>query len=555
MVTSGVTSTGRQRVAAAGVGLGAALLHARALGDGFVNWDDNRFITANPLFAAGGWTYVRAALTRVQFDAYHPLHLLSYLPDRWLWRDSPAGFHALNLLLLAVGAALLFTLCRRVAGSGAAAFATLLFAAHPLTVEPVEWVSGRKDLLAAAFFLGTLLIEDARPLERTRPSAAGLVLFVAALLSKSSALCLPPVLWCWLVWMRGASTHAAARRAAPYAALAAIGAVLVVTIWRSHQMIPPRPTAAGIDVLATLATYARRLLWPSDLAPLYPDTMPAPVLSAAVAGAALVAAAVTWRRWPAPARFALGAFLLALLPVANLVPVVFRFADRYAFLALVVLAPPAAVGLDALLRRRGLPRAAALGGGAVAAGALAFTTIQLGAGWRESRALWERATAAQPAAFMGRLKYGETLREAGDWSGAVREYQAAVRLRPDSSLGYVALFYLYAKRAEAEGRLPSGAADRWLGRLGAAIDDRARFDRLIAEVPHGACPPCANTLLLLNLRRWPRPDDRLLAAARTAVDAGLPDIALVFLSQARDQSAPAWLDLLAAARGARRTGE
>ncbi|HVT09075.1 MAG TPA: hypothetical protein VHO67_16560 [Polyangia bacterium] len=550
-----MTSTGRQRVAAAGVGLGAALLHARALGDGFVNWDDNRFITANPLFAAGGWTYVRAALTRVQFDAYHPLHLLSYLPDRWLWRDSPAGFHALNLLLLAVGAALLFTLCRRVAGSGAAAFATLLFAAHPLTVEPVEWVSGRKDLLAAAFFLGTLLIEDARPLERTRPSAAGLVLFVAALLSKSSALCLPPVLWCWLVWMRGASTHAAARRAAPYAALAAIGAVLVVTIWRSHQMIPPRPTAAGIDVLATLATYARRLLWPSDLAPLYPDTMPAPVLSAAVAGAALVAAAVTWRRWPAPARFALGAFLLALLPVANLVPVVFRFADRYAFLALVVLAPPAAVGLDALLRRRGLPRAAALGGGAVAAGALAFTTIQLGAGWRESRALWERATAAQPAAFMGRLKYGETLREAGDWSGAVREYQAAVRLRPDSSLGYVALFYLYAKRAEAEGRLPSGAADRWLGRLGAAIDDRARFDRLIAEVPHGACPPCANTLLLLNLRRWPRPDDRLLAAARTAVDAGLPDIALVFLSQARDQSAPAWLDLLAAARGARRTGE
>jgi len=550
MVTSGVTSTGRQRLAAAGVGLAAALLHARALGDAFVNWDDNRFITANPLFAAGGWGYVRAALTRVQFDAYHPLHLLSYLPDRWLWRDSPAGFHALNLLLLAVGAALLFALCRRVAGSGAAAVATLLFAAHPLTVEPVEWVSGRKDLLAAAFFLGALLVEDARPLERTRPAAAGLALFVAALLSKSSALCLPPILWCWLVWMRGASPRAAAWRTAPYAALAAIEAVLVVTIWRTHQMIPPRPTAAAIDVLATLATYGRRLLWPSDLAPLYPDLMPAPALSAAVAGAALIAAAVSWRRWAAPARFALAAFLLALLPVANLVPVVFRFADRYAFLALVVLAPPAAAGLDALFRQRGLPRAAALGGAAVAAAALALTTVRLGTGWRESRALWERATAAQPAAFMAHLKYGETLREAGDWSGAVREYQAAVRLRPDSSLGYVALFYLYAKRAEAEGRLPSGSGDRWLRQLGAAIDDRARFDRLIAEVPHGACPPCANTLLLLNLRRWPRSDERLLAAGRAAVDAGLPDVALVFLSQARDQSAPAWVGLLAATRRA-----
>ncbi|HVV17559.1 MAG TPA: hypothetical protein VHH90_10175 [Polyangia bacterium] len=545
-----MTSTGRQRVAAAGVGLAAALLHARALGDGFVNWDDNRFITANPLFAAGGWGYVRAALTRVQFDAYHPLHLLSYLPDRWLWRDDPAGFHALNLLLLAVTAALLFSLCRRVAGSGAAAVATLLFAAHPLVVEPAEWVSSRKDLLAAAFFLGAWLVEDGRPVERTRPAAAGLALFVAALLSKSSALCLPPILWCWLVWMRGASPRAAAWRLAPYAALAAVEAALVVTIWRAHQMIPPRPTPAAIDVLATLATYGRRLLWPSDLAPLYPDTMPAPALSAAFAGAALIAAALTWRRWPGPARFALAAFLLALLPVANLVPVVFRFADRYAFLALVVLAPPAAFGLQALLRRRGLARVAALGGVAVAGAALAVTTVRLGAGWRESRALWERATAAQPDAFMGHLKYGETLRDAGDWTGAVREYQAAVRLRPDSSLGYVALFYLYGKRAEAEGRLPSGAPARWLGQLGAAIDDRARFDRLIAEVPHGACPPCANTLLLLNLRRWPRPDQRLLAAARAALEAGLPDVALVFLSQARDQSAPAWRDLLAATRGA-----
>ncbi|MES1206313.1 MAG: hypothetical protein ABUS79_10290 [Pseudomonadota bacterium] len=545
-----MTSRSRDRVAAAGVGLVAALLHARALGDGFVNWDDNRFIAANPLFATGGWSYVRAALTRVQFDAYHPLHLLSYLPDRWLWPANPAGFHAMNLLLLAVDAALLFALCRRYAGWGAAAAATLLFAAHPLTVEPVEWVSARKDLLAAAFFLAVLLVEDARPPERRRAAAAGVALFVAALLSKSSALCVPPVLWCWLVWMRGASPRTAAWRVAPYAAVAAVEAALVVTIWRAHQMIPVRPTAAPIDVLATLATYARRLLWPNDLAALYPDAMPAPAISAAIAAAFLFAAALTWRRWPAAARFALAAFLLALLPVANVVPVVFRFADRYAYLALVVLVPPAAVGLDALFRLQGVRRVLAVSVVAASAVALALTTVALGASWRDSGALWQRATSAQPGAFMARLKYGETLRDAADWSGAVRQYQAAVRLRPDSSLGYVALFYLYAKRAEAEGQLEPGTASRWLDALGSAIDDRRRFDRLVAQVPHGACPPCSNSLLLLNLRRWPRADERLLGAARAALEAGLPDVALVFLSQARDQSAPAWADLLTAARRA-----
>ena len=75
----------------AGVAVLAVALHFGALGQGFVNWDDNRFITANPLFSAGGWSYVRAALTQIQFEAYHPLHLLSYLPDRWLWSQSPAG--------------------------------------------------------------------------------------------------------------------------------------------------------------------------------------------------------------------------------------------------------------------------------------------------------------------------------------------------------------------------------------------------------------------------------------------------------------------------------
>jgi hypothetical protein len=134
-----------------GVSLLAVILHADALGYGFLNWDDNRFITSNPLFAQGGWTYVRAALTQVQFDAYHPLHLLSYLPDRWLWPQSAAGFHGVGLALFALDVFLLFCLAIRHAGLAGAAVATSLFAAHPFCVEPVVWISARKDLLASIF--------------------------------------------------------------------------------------------------------------------------------------------------------------------------------------------------------------------------------------------------------------------------------------------------------------------------------------------------------------------------------------------------------------------
>jgi len=57
-------------------------------------------------------------------------------------------------------------------------------------------------------------------------------------------------------------------------------------------------------------------------------------------------------------------------------------------------------------------------------------------------------------------------------------------------------------------------------------------------------------LLLLNLRRWPRSDESLRRSARSALDRGIPDAALVLLSQAVDQQASDWLALYAESRRA-----
>jgi hypothetical protein len=545
-----VTAARLNAAVAGGVALFAVVLHASVLGHGFLNWDDNRFITANPLFAQGGSAYVRAALTQVQFEAYHPLHLLSYLPDSWMWPTNPAGFHAVSLAIFALDVILLFGLARRHAGLVGAASATLLFAAHPLCDEPINWISARKDVLATAFFVGVLLVEDARDPADHRIHPAGLALFLAALLTKTSSLCLPPLLWCWLVWMRGATARAATLRAAPYALLAVGPAVAVLTIWRGHGMIPVRPTAAPVDVLATLATYARRIIWPTDLAAIYPEAMPQPILSAAIAAALVIGVALGWRRLAPSARFATVAFPLALLPVANIVPMVFRFGDRYALLALAMLVPPAAVGLQSLLGRRQPWRTVAVGAVAGGATLLAITSHRLDASWSDSRALWARATVAHPDALMARLKFGETLRDLGDWAPATAEYQAAVRLRPDDSLGYVGLFYLYARRAEAQGHLPPDTARQWLASLGTALANPAAFDDLMTRVPRATCAECANSLLLLDLRRWPRSDETLRRGARDALDRGMPDAALVMLSQAVDQQTPSWLDLFAESRRA-----
>jgi hypothetical protein len=545
-----VTSARLNAAIGAGVAVLAAALHVGALGQGFVNWDDNRFITANPLFSTGGWSYVHAALTRVQFDAYHPLHLLSYLPDLWLWPQSPIGFHAVGLALLATDVYLLFLLARRRAGPAGAAIAVLLFAAHPLCVEPIHWISARKDLLALAFFVGIFLIEDGRDADDPRLHLAAPVLFVAALLSKTSTLCLPPLLVGWLIWMRGAPLRTALVRAAPYAVVAVVPAIAVVTVWQHHAMIPLRPTAAPVDVLATFATYARRTLWPSDLGAIYPETMPRPILSAALALVFGLVVVVGWRRLPRHARFAIAAFPIALLPVANVVPVVFRFADRYAFLALAMLVAPLAVGLQSLFDARGARRSIALVIVAAVSIGLVETGHRLAASWTDSHTLWAHATAVHPDALLAHLKYGETLREEREWLPAVAEYQAAIRLQPDNPLGYAGLFNLYATRAEAQGRLAPGTASAWLTALGAGMGDRSVFDALLFKVPHTACSECADSLLLLNLRRWPRSEGALLRSARAALDRGMPDQAFVFLSVAADKQSADWTSLFAESRRA-----
>ena len=92
------------------VGMATAAPRASLLAAQFVNWDDDRFIANNPLFQGPIIRYLVAAMTSLQFEAYQPLHLLSYLPDRLFWPHHPGGFHALNLALLSVNAGLLLIL-------------------------------------------------------------------------------------------------------------------------------------------------------------------------------------------------------------------------------------------------------------------------------------------------------------------------------------------------------------------------------------------------------------------------------------------------------------
>jgi hypothetical protein len=524
-----------------------AVVFSPTLGADFVNWDDDRFFTDNPLFHGPVGRYVIAALTRIQFEGYHPLHLLSYLPDRLLWPRHAAGFHALNVALFATAVVLAFLLLRRVTALAPALLACLLFACHPAAVEPVAWITGRKDVLAAVLVLAVLHVED-RTRAHTTVSSLSLALTTAAYLTKTSTLVLPFFIYGWHRWVR--DDPRALRRAAPSAALAIAVAPFVVLIWRSHQMFSAeRPVALPLDVAGTFGFYLRHTLLPGRLAAVYPPLPDGHRLAGylVLVGAVVVAALAIKRGLPPAARFALAVFIGALLPVSNVFSLGFRFADRYQLLALVALLWPCAALLAWSLARPARAAAAVVLSLTLATAA-AVQASRLARTWHDSLSLWTRATGAQPRAFYAWLKLGESQRALHRWTDAAGSYTRAIELEPQSALGYAGLFLSVASRSEEQGRVPPGSAERWAGRLGGALAAPAAVDDFAAELRAAGCLPCAHSVLWLGLRKYPRSDAALEATARTVLPID-PGAALLLLHEMRAPT-PAAGELRQAARAA-----
>jgi len=123
--------------------------------NGFLNYDDDQYITNNPHVRAGlTWQTVKWAFTTYDQANWHPLTWLSHALDSQLFGLNPAGHHSVSVLLHTANTVLLFLLLQSATGfRWRSLMVAALFALHPINVESVAWAAERKNVLSMLFFL------------------------------------------------------------------------------------------------------------------------------------------------------------------------------------------------------------------------------------------------------------------------------------------------------------------------------------------------------------------------------------------------------------------
>ena len=172
------------------------------LNNGFTNWDDEVYVTQNPLIKDLSFTGIKEMfITEKVHTTYSPLVLLSWSLDYALAGLNGTFFHLTNLLLHLLVVALVFYLSLMITKRIEIAFFTaLLFGIHPMHVEAVSWVSARKDLLYTLFFVAGLVVYFkyskvvSNMLKKYFLLISCFVLYVCALFSKGTAIVFPFVL-------------------------------------------------------------------------------------------------------------------------------------------------------------------------------------------------------------------------------------------------------------------------------------------------------------------------------------------------------------------------
>lgn len=453
----------------------------------FVNYDDNVFVTGNPIVRRGlsaeGLEYAFVTLK----GFWQPVTWLSHQLDCEIWGMRPAGHHATSIGLHLATVAACFFAFRGLTGSPWASLAiAAMYALHPLHVESVAWIAERKGLLADLFWM-LCLAAYARFADR--PGVANYLLvmaaFVGGMAAKSSLLTVPfalVILDFWPLarfapvggegWRRCWSQLALEKL--PLVALTAGFVFLSFHAQKVHgalELMTPPPLATRLALAPiNYVEYLRHFFWPFGLACYYPHPgaeVPAGAALKATAILLVITGICLWQVGKRPYLIAGWLwFLLTLVPMIGIIQLgTHRSADRYTDIPLLGIYWSAVFGAREAWRARPALRGPLVGAGIVVLGLWGVLSFRQARVWHDSTTLFANALRQGHESPLAHINLGIALSESNQPNEAVIHFRRALELDPRQpiALNNIGLVLFNA------GRVPEAAA--WFERALAARGD------------------------------------------------------------------------------------
>lgn len=465
------------------VALVTLLVYLPALNNGFVNWDDQAYVYENQNVQSFDLGFLKWSLTAVVASLWHPLTLISLALDHAIWGLNPWGYHLTNILIHSLNTFLVFMLAMRLIECNnlwkdkkkalvSAFTAALLFGIHPLHVESVAWVSERKDVLSAFFFLLTLLTYikyvRANGSNRMYFYSLSLISFILALMSKPMVVTLPIVLLILDYYpfkrleLKNAKTMLLEKL--PFFSLSFLTAL--ATLW-AHKTSGALPTleifpltTRSLSAMYAYIFYLAKMIMPVGLAPFYPypewmDLFTIKYITAYILLILITISAIWSMRGHRLFSTVWLFYFIMLIPVIGIVQVGEQAAaDRYTYLP--SLGPFILAGISSGYLFELCPqRKARIGFIMVLTFTLSILTVkaikQIDI-WQDPIALWSHEIKLSPKAATAYINRGKAYADAWNHQLALRDYGMAIQLNPlrfEAHLNRGVAFYKLGKYQEA----------------------------------------------------------------------------------------------------------
>lgn len=441
----------------------AFIIYLPALQNEFVNWDDPHYVYKNTHIRSIDLNLIHWAFTNLDFGVWHPLTFLSLAIDYSIWGNNPAGYHLTNILLHSANTVFVFFtvlfLMRERSHDKKKLLVTsfsaaLIFSIHPMSAESVVWVTERKDVLCAFFYLLAIIAYIQYINFKSKSSYIySILFFMLAIMSKPMAVSIPLVMLLVDYYPFERYKRVDIKRLLleklPFILMCVMVSLVTLSAHTIHQGVRTQDDSNWLEhpavTIYSFAFYIVKMVFPFNLAPvyIYPKNIdifgPEYIISFIFL---ITITALSVLLFRASRLFVViwVYYIITLLPVIGIVQIKTQIvANRFIYLPGIGLFILVGLALSEILdqtnRRKifyiAVPALLTISGLLVN---MTWKQISL---WHDPITFWSYEMKCYPrTTFMAHIFKGEAYLEAGLSKEAIDEYDLAIKTDPTSDRGY-----------------------------------------------------------------------------------------------------------------------